>query len=171
VLAERLPIETAAKFVAKPFMENKIYIRCCEPCVSRLHLSCLKMSDTEYTFYMAEGESTFKCAECVKVLRSSRDENTPIRSMRSASTSELHKKLLSPGREVLLPNLKDSDSLSVQIKTVRLNGVNTTNLVENLVEMVLKLSEEVQNFVKKTKFLSLPYPRLLYLYLSRLYKQ
>jgi hypothetical protein len=57
-------------------------------------------SETEYTFFMGEGESTFKCAECVKVLRSWTDENTAIRGMRSASTSALPKKLLSPEREL-----------------------------------------------------------------------
>jgi hypothetical protein len=109
------------------------------------------MSDTEYTFYMAERESTFKYAECI--LRSSRDENTPIRSMRSASTSELPKLLLSPDRELVLQNLKDADSLSVQIETERLNGVNTTNHVNNLIQMVLKLSKEVQERRKDNEIL------------------
>jgi hypothetical protein len=106
------------------------------------------MSDTEHTFYMAEDKSTLKCAQCVKVLWSSRDENNPIGSIRSTSASELLKKLLSPERELVLPDLKDSDSLSVQIETVRLNGINTTNLVENLIQKVLKLSEEVQELRK-----------------------
>jgi hypothetical protein len=42
--------------------------------------------------FMSHGKSTFKCAEYVKRPRSSRDENTAIRSIRSASTSEHPKK-------------------------------------------------------------------------------
>jgi hypothetical protein len=64
--------------------------------------------------------------------------------MQSVSTSELPKKLLSPKREFILPSVKDPESLCVQIETVWLNGVNTYNLVENLLQMVLKLTEEVQ---------------------------
>jgi hypothetical protein len=77
---------------------------------------------------MSQGESSYKCAECITAFRSSKDENTPIRSLRSASTSELPKKL-SPERELILPSLKDPESLSVQIETVQLNGVNTNNPV------------------------------------------
>lgn len=61
-----------------------------------MSLAWLKMTETEYSFFIAKGESTFKCEECVKVLCSSRGENTPIGSMQSALTSEFSKKLLSP---------------------------------------------------------------------------
>jgi hypothetical protein len=97
------------------------------------------MSETEYSFFMSQGESSFKCAERVKAFRSSRDENTTIRGLRSASTSELPKKL-SPERELILPTLKDPESLCVQIENVGLNWVNTNNHFENLLEMVLKLN-------------------------------
>jgi hypothetical protein len=68
--------------------------------------------------------------------------------MWSASTSELPKKLLSPERELILPSLKDPESLSVQTETVQLNGINTNNLVENLLQCFLKLNEEVQELQK-----------------------
>jgi hypothetical protein len=96
----------------KAFYGKQKFIRCCGPCVSRFQLSCLKMSETEYSFFMSQGESSYKCAERVQTFRSSRDENTPIRGLRSASTSELPKKL-SPERELILPSLKDPESLSV----------------------------------------------------------
>jgi hypothetical protein len=73
--------------------------------------------------------------------------------MRSASTSELPKKLLSPDRELVLPDLKDADSLSVQIETERLNGVKTTDYVKNVIPIVLKLSEEVQERRKDNEML------------------
>jgi hypothetical protein len=59
----------------------------------------------------------------VKQLRTVRDDNTPVRSLRSASVSEIGMKIVSPDRELILPPLKDSNSLSVQLETVRLNGV------------------------------------------------
>jgi hypothetical protein len=52
--------------------------------------------------------------------------------------------LLSAERKLILSSLTDLESHSVQIETVRLNGVNTINLVETLLQMVLKLTEEVQ---------------------------
>jgi hypothetical protein len=55
---------------------------------------------------MVQGVSTVKFAECVQVFLSSRYENTPIHSIRSASTTQLAKKLLSPVREVILSVLK-----------------------------------------------------------------
>jgi hypothetical protein len=89
----------------------------------------------------------------VKHLLSVRDEDTLIRSHRSASTSEIGKKILSPERELILPPLKDNDSLSVQPETVRLNGVCTKNMIKNLTEMILKLSEEFGHLRKDNKIL------------------
>jgi hypothetical protein len=48
---------------------------------------------------------------------------------------------VSPDRGLNLPPLKDNDSLRIQPETVRLYGVCTKNMIENLIEMVLKLSE------------------------------
>lgn len=63
--------------------------------LSRFHLSCLKLSDMEYSFFMVEGESTYICVLCVVSSRRSRDK-TPIRNLRFASTSELPTKVVSP---------------------------------------------------------------------------
>jgi hypothetical protein len=49
---------------------------------------------------------------------------------------------VSPDRELILPPVKDSDSFSVQLETVHLNGVCTKNMMENLTGVALKLSEE-----------------------------
>jgi hypothetical protein len=46
-------------------------------------------------------------------------------------------------RELVLPPLKDNNSLAVQLETVRLNGVCTKHAIGNIIEMVLRLSEEV----------------------------
>jgi hypothetical protein len=89
--------------------ENPKFLRCRGPYSARFHLSRLQVSDTEYTFYMANGESTYKCGACVKQLRSVRDENNSVRSLRSASTFEVGKKTVSPDRELILPTLNDND--------------------------------------------------------------
>jgi hypothetical protein len=75
----------------------------------RFHLACLQVSDSEYSFYMSNGESTYKFGTCVKKLRTVRSEDTPIRTLRSASTSELGKKVVSPGREVMLPEIANEE--------------------------------------------------------------
>jgi hypothetical protein len=79
------------------------------------------------------------------------DENTTVLSFRSGSTSETVKNMVSPDRKPVLPKLKDNDSLIVQLE-VRLNGICTNNMIENLTEMVLTLSEETGQFLKITKF-------------------
>jgi hypothetical protein len=100
---------------------------------------------------MAKGESTYDCGACVKQLRYVRDENTPVGSLRSAATSEIGK-TVSPDGELILPPLEDNDSLSVQLETVRLNGVCTSNMIETLIEMSLKLFEEAAYLHKVMQF-------------------
>jgi hypothetical protein len=55
----------------------------------------------------------YRCVSCVVASRASRDENTPIQNLRSASTSELPMKVSCLERELILPYLKDPESLSV----------------------------------------------------------
>jgi hypothetical protein len=43
----------------------------------------------------------------------------------------------------LASQLKSNESLSAQLEAIRLNGVYTNSIIENLVEMVHKLTEEV----------------------------
>jgi len=54
---------------------------------------------------MLEGEPTYKCASCVKALRSARDVKTPVRSFWSASISELPKKIGSMERKIILAHV------------------------------------------------------------------
>jgi hypothetical protein len=69
------------------------------------------MYSGEYPLYMWNGESSYKCGACVKQLRTDRDDNTHLRSLRSASASEIGMKIVSPDRELIIPALKDSNSL------------------------------------------------------------
>jgi hypothetical protein len=67
-------------------------------------------------------------------------------NLRSSSTSDLPKKIVSPERALVLPPVFDSDkyeALSVQMETVRLNGVCTIDLIKTLLDTVHKLSEDV----------------------------
>jgi hypothetical protein len=52
-----------------------------------------------------------------------------------------------------LPDEGDSDSLSVQLETVYLNGVSRHNLVENLVQLVFKIFEDMQQLHKNNEYL------------------
>jgi hypothetical protein len=80
--------------------------------------------------------------------------------LRSASTSELEKKVVSPGRDLILPEIANMESISVQLETLRLNGVCTNNLIENLIQMVSKLSEEVGLLRKDNEILKMKVGKL-----------
>ena len=64
------------------------------------------VSAQEYSvLLMLEGKPTYKCVSCVKALRSSRDDKTPVRSFWSASISELSKKIGSMERKIILAHV------------------------------------------------------------------
>jgi hypothetical protein len=107
----------------------------------RFHLSCLKLSDAECSFYSANGDSTQKCETCVKKSQTEVSENTPVRSLRSTSVSEIGGKMASPARE-LAPRLKGNKSLSAQLEAVRLNGVHTISMIENYGDHPSRLSRD-----------------------------
>lgn len=137
----------------KAFYGKQKHIRCCGPCASRFHVNCLKMSEVEYSFLFSDGVSTYKCRKCVKALRGVSGVNTPPRILRSASASEIAKKVVSPVKEPILPDVGGYESLAEKLEMVRLNGACTHNLVENLVQLVLKLSEDVQQLRKDNEYL------------------
>jgi hypothetical protein len=62
--------------------------------------------------------------------------------------------MASPSRE-LVPQLKGNESLSVQLEAVRLNGIHNNSMIENLIEMVLKLSEEVGQLCRDNGYLKM----------------
>jgi hypothetical protein len=109
----------------------------------------------EYAFYMSNGESTYKCGAYVKELHTVRNEDTPIRTLRSASTSDLEKKVVSPGRDLIIPEIANVESISVQLETIYPNSVFTNNLIESLIQVVSKLSEEVGLLRKDNEILKI----------------
>jgi hypothetical protein len=74
---------------------------------------------------MANYESPYKCGAYVKQLRSVRDENNPVRSLRSISTFLIGEKIVSPDRELIPPPVKGNISLSVQLETVCTENMNS----------------------------------------------
>jgi hypothetical protein len=62
---------------------------------------------------MAHGESTFKSASLTKALQSSKNANTSISTSRSASTSELPKKLACTKKDLCLPNYNVTGTPSI----------------------------------------------------------
>jgi hypothetical protein len=79
----------------------------------------------------------------------------------SSSTSDLPKKIVSPERASVLPVVFDSDkyeAVSIQLETLRLSGVCTTDLIKSLLDTVHKLSEDVTILQKTMPNLN---PRLI----------
>jgi hypothetical protein len=64
-----------------------------------------------------------------------------VKTQRSLSTSDASKKVISPERQLILPSVCNKDSIRVQIKTVRLNGQSTIEMLESLLSMVSKVTE------------------------------
>jgi len=54
-------------------------------------------------------------------IRSTRNDNTPVKTQRFMSASDATKQVISPETQLNLPKLKSNESLSVQTQTVRLN--------------------------------------------------
>jgi hypothetical protein len=106
----------------------------------------LKISDTEFAIYTASGRSSYKCEACIKLLK--RTEETPSKMQWSLSVSDATKKVVSPERQLILSPVCSKDSISAQIETVCLNGQSTVQVLESLLVMVSKLTEEVTHLKK-----------------------
>jgi hypothetical protein len=79
--------------------------------------------------------------------------------LRYASTSELEKKVVPPGTDLILPEIANVESVSVQLETIRLNSVCANNLT-SLIQMVSKLSEEVGLLRKENEILKMKVGKL-----------
>jgi hypothetical protein len=127
---------TASKEVCtvcdKPFHGRQKIIRC-GGCDSRFRCVCLKISDTEFSFYTASGKSSYQCSACTKLQKVS-----AVKMQRSLFASDANKKIHSPERQLILPTLRTKEALSVQIEAVRVSGEDTMEMAENC-----KLSDEV----------------------------
>jgi hypothetical protein len=92
-------------------------IKCIGPCASRYHLSCLNISEAEYS-YMATRESTFKCASYVKSLKLQRSDDTPVKTRSDApviSEAVSPAKVISPERALVWRSIFAGDKYEAQI--------------------------------------------------------
>ena len=131
---------------AKPLYGKQI-IRCGTSDL-RFHCACSQVSDTELVFYTSSGKSTYQCKTFAKIHLSTRNDDTPVRDHHSASDDSVYKadgaeNVLSPERELLLPEFSSRESLSVQLETVTLNGVTAMGMIENLISVDSTLTKEV----------------------------
>jgi hypothetical protein len=110
---------------------------------------------------MVNGESTYKCASCVKNLRSLRCDDTPVKTRSVASEiSEAASpvKVISPDRALELPPIFDGDKYEaqiVQLETSRLNGQCTVDVLTSLLDLVHKLSDDVTHLKNDNSSLKL----------------
>jgi hypothetical protein len=68
--------------------------------------------------------------------------------------------VVSPGRDLLLPEIANMESISVQLETLRLNCVCTNNVIDNLIQMDSKLFEEVGLLRKDNEILKMKVGKL-----------
>ncbi|PNF33116.1 hypothetical protein B7P43_G15514 [Cryptotermes secundus] len=113
----------------KPFYGKQKCIRCCV-CELRFHCNCLKTNISECNVDAATGKSSFTCDNCV------------IGKEQSLVKNNTNK--ISSGLECSASTVGDNDSLSRQLEAVRLDGECTMEMVKSLMDMVTKLSCEVQ---------------------------
>ncbi|KAJ4447802.1 hypothetical protein ANN_09810 [Periplaneta americana] len=84
------------------------FLKCVGPCGLRFHLDCLNMSEVEYDFFMKGGISSFKCDECTSAAKAVHGDNTPVKP-----TKKTDKKIISPTRELELPNLQNDSTVAL----------------------------------------------------------
>lgn len=121
------------------FFGRQKFLKCAGPCGLRFHLDCLNIGEAEYDIFMQSGSSTYKCRKCLSVLKSSQGDNTPVRSNQPGE-----KKVISPTRELVLPNFPSSyDGLAVQLETVRLNSVSLLDMVSDILAYVKNLEKDM----------------------------
>lgn len=143
------------------FYGRQKFLRCSGCCGLRYHLVCLKFGEPEYEIFMKTGCSTYLCQACTNAMKSRQGDSTPVRSIHGgvgdgaskpvqedtspvkAGTGAVKKKIISPTRELNLPELQSTNSLSVQIETVRLNSVSILETLNSVLEHVKNLENEV----------------------------
>ena len=118
----------------KAFYGKQKSLRCCGPCASRFHQACLRLSDSEYSVYFVNGESTYQCDSCRLKQRAGRSDDTPLRPTPRVPYHGDH----------IARNDQDIDLLGAQLEAIRSNGESANKLIENLVDIVQKLSDEVK---------------------------
>jgi len=66
------------------FYGKQIFLRCSGPSASRFHQTCLKLSDSECSMLVVNGESTYQCDSSRMKQLAGRSDDTPRRSTSNA---------------------------------------------------------------------------------------
>ena len=109
----------------------------------RLHCSRVQNNESDQVFFTPTKKSSYKCVARTTLLRSTRNDETPVKHQRSLSASDATKKVIPPERQLNLPELTSNESLTVQTETVCLSGQTTINFAEKLLAMTTNLTAEV----------------------------
>jgi hypothetical protein len=120
----------------KPFYGKQKSVRC-GTCYIRFHSVCVQLGEADQATVTVADESAFTCDSCVTSLSSS---NTKDLASSTGSVS------LPPEGDQSRPSSNTEyviSTVSTQLEDVRLNGQSTLHLIESLVGMVSKLTEEV----------------------------
>lgn len=137
------PSKDTCSLCNSAFYGRQKFLKCAGPCGLRYHLDCLKLGEVEYDIFMEGGSSSYKCVKCVSASKAVHGDNTPIKASNNSD-----KKIISPSRELNLPDLETRESLSVQLETVRLNSVSildTLCLVLDHVKIIEKEMVDLKN--------------------------
>ncbi|PNF42410.1 hypothetical protein B7P43_G18382 [Cryptotermes secundus] len=120
----------------KPFYGKQKSVRC-GTCDVRFHSVCVQLGEADQPTVMVAGESAFTCDACTTSLSSS---NTKDLASSTGST------YMPPESDKPHPSLNTEyaiSTVSTQLKAVHQNGQSMLHLIESLVGIVSKLSEEV----------------------------
>ncbi|PNF33451.1 hypothetical protein B7P43_G03353 [Cryptotermes secundus] len=123
----------------KPFYGKQKSIRCGER-DSRFHCkflpNCVPEPSVSATTVQTTGKSAYKCDSCIKLTGDAANEHSLCKSNQ--------KEAISAEMQCTPSCIRDKDSLSVQLETLRTNGVCTMEMVQSIVVMLSNLSSEVQ---------------------------
>jgi hypothetical protein len=139
----------------KPFYGKQKFVRC-DTCELRFHCTCLHHGELDQATASATGKSVFTCDSCSNSLGPGNDK-TPVESLQlqhpssegALSCSSSHSEYVS--------------SVSSQLEAVRVNGQGTIELIQTLLDMVTKLTNEVthlrtDNVYMKKEIKNSPWP-------------
>ncbi|XP_023703785.1 uncharacterized protein LOC111862535 [Cryptotermes secundus] len=119
----------------KPFYGKQKSIHC-GVCDSRFHCNCVPNCSPEPGVSATTGKSSYKCDNCNKLTGDAANELSFCnKNQKEAITAEL---------QCTASCIGDKNSLSVQLETLRTNGICTMEMVQSIIVMLSNLSSEVQ---------------------------
>lgn len=132
-----LPGFMVASHDAFPFCGKQKFVRC-GVCDIGIHWVCLQLSEADQATITETVKSAFKRDACARTFGPTSNDRAPAKSPGSLSYEGATSRA-PPNKEVFSPTVS---SVSTELEAVTLN---TIRLIESLVDMVSKLTEDVTN--------------------------